>query len=69
MRDSQGSAEAFRRFMTTVTGLPDPCSLVPDADDMRTRELEREVRALQRSVRRKARRRQAAILRVQDPGP
>lgn len=69
MSDSQSSAEAFRRFMNTVTGLPDPGALLPDPDEVRIGELEREIRALQRSVRRKAKLRQAAILRLQDPEP
>lgn len=66
MSDSRNSAEAFRRFMQTVNGLQDSTPLFPDPDDVRISELEREVRALQRSVRRLARRRQAAVLRVQD---
>ena len=68
MDDSYNNAEAFRRFMKLVTGSLEPSALLPDADEVRINALEREVRALGRSVRRQVGRRKDAVPRGKTSG-
>jgi ABC-type sulfate/molybdate transport systems ATPase subunit len=61
MDDSQNNAEAFRRFLNIVTGpllLDEP---VADPDEKRISALEREIRRLQRNLRRSAPRRSSVL--------
>jgi hypothetical protein len=48
--------DAFNRFMAIVTGALHPKQVAPDPDEAKIRELEQQVKVIQRSVYRKKKR-------------